>query len=447
MNLYTLFIVILFAGCSLYSMEAPQQATASKFQQLLSLSRKQLDQEIKKNRNILKEKDNENKTLIIHAIEQRKYQHVKALLVPKPTNPTKEEEQYAYSEELKILRALGKTRDLELARIILKKKGLDNRFYGLYDSSEKPIEDSFSFFAYHYNRSDDPLFNALMLADYKALDEIFSKDPTKKSRIIPTKHAAHSTPIAWAKSLKDQKLIEYLEQKGVKNEYNPHQTLASDDARNGSKFMVSIWFKNGAAVNTADRDGFTPLHWACIRGNAEMIAYLIQEGADVDMVDRDKGRTGLRWTLRMHENSVDKGGQQMITSKLLPCFFLLTSAGAESDIKDIHGQSMYQWVSRQGFSRSAENIVRDMIYRWYKYRSPAYNGPKLDINSEKEKTTNRDLLGRIVSFQINELKSKYNCDKLEELLELDSVFVGQYKEGEILSKEFFSPYLPTKIKP
>jgi cytohesin len=44
-------------------------------------------------------------------------------------------------------------------------------------------------------------------------------------------------------------------------------------------------------VNTASADGMTPLHWACVTGNAEMVNLLLQHGADPDL--RNEALDGL----------------------------------------------------------------------------------------------------------------------------------------------------------
>jgi len=40
-------------------------------------------------------------------------------------------------------------------------------------------------------------------------------------------------------------------------------------------------------MNAQDEDGFTPLHHACRRGNAEIVEALLHEGADPQVRDND----------------------------------------------------------------------------------------------------------------------------------------------------------------
>lgn len=52
-------------------------------------------------------------------------------------------------------------------------------------------------------------------------------------------------------------------------------------------------FQAGANSNSADRDGVTPLFWACYAGNADMMRSLLEHGANVNVVDKSTGYTPL----------------------------------------------------------------------------------------------------------------------------------------------------------
>ena len=71
--------------------------------------------------------------------------------------------------------------------------------------------------------------------------------------------------------------------------------------KKGSLQQIVDAIKNGAKVNTRDKDGMTPLMWA-IRGNSDpdVLQTLIDNGANVDTTDRH-GRRALD-----HANDVIK---------------------------------------------------------------------------------------------------------------------------------------------
>ena len=51
------------------------------------------------------------------------------------------------------------------------------------------------------------------------------------------------------------------------------------------KLLVELHF---ASVHVIDKQGATPLHWACQKGNLEMIRYLIEKNSSLTAVDYSK---------------------------------------------------------------------------------------------------------------------------------------------------------------
>ncbi|WP_342255958.1 ankyrin repeat domain-containing protein [Spiroplasma endosymbiont of Poecilobothrus nobilitatus] len=54
-----------------------------------------------------------------------------------------------------------------------------------------------------------------------------------------------------------------------------------------NKEMVKFLIDNGADVNLQDKDGSIPLHLTMIENNKEMVKFLIDNGADVNLQDKD----------------------------------------------------------------------------------------------------------------------------------------------------------------
>ena len=52
-----------------------------------------------------------------------------------------------------------------------------------------------------------------------------------------------------------------------------------------SKNIVSLLLKFNADINKRSFDGRTPLIWAAFRDNTSMMQYLIDNGADLSLVD------------------------------------------------------------------------------------------------------------------------------------------------------------------
>ena len=60
--------------------------------------------------------------------------------------------------------------------------------------------------------------------------------------------------------------------------------------RLGIAKSIQSLIKSGASCNATDKDGWTPLHYAAERDEAECIAVLVAAGADMSIKDND-GRT------------------------------------------------------------------------------------------------------------------------------------------------------------
>jgi len=51
---------------------------------------------------------------------------------------------------------------------------------------------------------------------------------------------------------------------------------------NGNSYIVDLLINYGANVNVSDNEGFTPLHFACKNGNLEIVKSLVDDGANVN---------------------------------------------------------------------------------------------------------------------------------------------------------------------
>ncbi|KAG7392624.1 hypothetical protein PHYPSEUDO_015012 [Phytophthora pseudosyringae] len=109
----------------------------------------------------------------------------------------------------------------------------------------------------------------------------------------------------------------------------------------GNKALFRRLLKAGADVELADREGFTPLHWASVRGYLEVVAQLVEiSGADVNRQD------AMGWT-PLHI-ACFKGFPDLVE-------YLLVERHARADVEDCYG------FSPMMFARIAENL--DVVKR------------------------------------------------------------------------------------
>jgi hypothetical protein len=74
-------------------------------------------------------------------------------------------------------------------------------------------------------------------------------------------------------------------------------------AKNGNLNAVqAILEKDPSMLNAKNRNGYTPLHWACMRAHWDVAKYLVQKGADLNVVGGDGG-TQVNWAV--HHDNVD----------------------------------------------------------------------------------------------------------------------------------------------
>ncbi|UZR94229.1 ankyrin repeat domain-containing protein [Chondrinema litorale] len=66
---------------------------------------------------------------------------------------------------------------------------------------------------------------------------------------------------------------------------------------------VSDFLKNGLTVNVKDEEGKTPLHWAVICGNPDLIRLLLFYKAEVQFTD-DKGMSALDYAKLFEQHEV-----------------------------------------------------------------------------------------------------------------------------------------------
>jgi hypothetical protein len=74
-------------------------------------------------------------------------------------------------------------------------------------------------------------------------------------------------------------------------------------AKNGDFQSVKNILENEPAkIDAKDEEGYTPLHWACMRAHWDIANYLIEKGADLNVVGGDGG-TQINWAV--HHDNVD----------------------------------------------------------------------------------------------------------------------------------------------
>ena len=124
-------------------------------------------------------------------------------------------------------------------------------------------------------------------------------------------------------------------------EHNTHKRYIHHYAQSNNIAGLQEEILAGANVDMPNRQGNTPLHLACARGNIEAVRLLIAEGANLNI-----GNNGGFRPLTM---CLAYSGQE---DEKKACMEALIAAGAEVDYVDAHGDTPYDLCAApQLFSR------------------------------------------------------------------------------------------------
>ncbi|KAH3761235.1 palmitoyltransferase AKR1 [Pelomyxa schiedti] len=120
-------------------------------------------------------------------------------------------------------------------------------------------------------------------------------------------------------------------------------------------------------VNSRDKEGATPLHWACYRGYMPLAKYLLSKGASIDPLTSTEGQTPLQWAtiagfIRIVHWLTSEGAEFGISDKrgytslhLAAqhneglCVHYLLQKGMPIDSPDNDGHTALHWTAYQGF--------------------------------------------------------------------------------------------------
>lgn len=111
----------------------------------------------------------------------------------------------------------------------------------------------------------------------------------------------------------------------------------------GREAAVELLLKHGAGANTADENGWTPLHWAALSGNCTIARLLIDKGARTDLkACSEYGATALHFAAGM-------GEKEMVG--------LLLDKGAGARVEDDRGASAIYYAMIAGERETTELLL------------------------------------------------------------------------------------------
>jgi ankyrin repeat protein len=123
-----------------------------------------------------------------------------------------------------------------------------------------------------------------------------------------------------------------------------NDALVADAASKGDREAVRALLKKGLDVNAAQGDGTTALHWAAIKGDAELAQMLIYAGANVRATTRLGAYTPLYLAA--------KGGHSAVVAALL-------AAGADAKATTSNGTTPLMIAAAAGDTKSITSLIEN----------------------------------------------------------------------------------------
>ena len=200
------------------------------------------------------------------------------------------------------------------------------------------------------------------MAEVQALIDLKWKENPEEMKRIMEERKKESIKINLMEKLNQELLIE------MNKEYTEVDALKIKDL-----------IERGANVNTRDKWGLTPLHWACDKNSIELTKMLIEKGANINAIDNDgyfpfyylcdNNRENVEHAelildMGFDPNSIDEFGSEMTPlhyaclSNSLKIAKLLLEKGADLSFEDSH--------CRIPFDCCKTEEMRNLLMEYYK---------------------------------------------------------------------------------
>jgi len=177
-------------------------------------------------------------------------------------------------------------------------------------------------------------FEAIGMGQAKALRELLEEDPQLAKR----SNAQGLSPILWAYYNRKPELTSLLTDAGA--EVGPFEACAMD----ARESLVAFLDDDAELLGTRAKDGFSLLHLAAFFGREEIVALLIERGADVNAIaNATDGLAPL--------HAAAAGGSISAAVKLL-------DAGADPNATQKGGFSALMSAAAQGNQAMANSLLR-----------------------------------------------------------------------------------------
>jgi len=160
------------------------------------------------------------------------------------------------------------------------------------------------------------------------------------------KDKSGNTPFDFAVKNGHRKLIDLLQAKGaiISKDYKHDEETSLYAVWRYDAYHLELLLDYGADVNTADRFGWSLLHYTAYNDKANMTKMLLEKGANPNIVERTDGRTPLHYAAALP-------GQKTIAEILL-------AHGANMDTRDWYGKTPLSLAKEAGHTEIVELLKK-----------------------------------------------------------------------------------------
>ncbi len=140
---------------------------------------------------------------------------------------------------------------------------------------------------------------------------------------------------------------------GCKKEIpNNYKVSLFNAVKSGDINLIKSFVEKGVDVNTRNKYGWTPLHWAAFRGKTEVVKLLIEKGADVNT------KTTKGWWCGFIKYGKDSTPLYMaVNNGHTEVVKLLIEKGANVNAKDINGWTPLHVAALSGVTEVAKLLI------------------------------------------------------------------------------------------
>ena len=229
---------------------------------------------------------------------------------------------------------------------------------------------------------------------------------------VNVKDKQGKTPLHWANNIE---IVQVLIDAGaeVNAKDNEGITPLHWALDKGNRALVLTFLNIGVDINAINKKGFTPLHFAVILGCPDLVEFLLQNNAKIDLKDREKERTSLHWALRMSRASSEKEGRQLPILVVAKIIRSLIDHGANVGMVDNENKIPLDWLKKMIQGRFLTEYGGDLLYGALYPEKIKYS----DIYKDLEKRVgNEDLHWLVDKIDVNIFSVIYAAEKIYQLI-------------------------------